>query len=76
MATHSSILAAESHGQRSLPVCSPWGGKELDTTKPLMITWLCFSAYKGNTFLLERKEKGRERGRESGRIQSLQKCVM
>ena len=24
---------AESHGQRSLEGCSPWGGKELDTTE-------------------------------------------
>ena len=32
MATHSSILASESHGQRSLVDYSPWGPKELDTT--------------------------------------------
>ena len=31
MATHSSILG-ELHGQRSLVSCSPWGGKESDTT--------------------------------------------
>ena len=31
MATHSSILAAESHGQRSLAGYSTWGGKEPDT---------------------------------------------
>ena len=29
-ATHSSILAWESHGQRSLAGYSPWGRKELD----------------------------------------------
>ena len=30
VATHSSILAGESHGQRSLVGYSPWGHKELD----------------------------------------------
>ena len=33
MTTHSSILAGESHGQRSLAGCSAWGHKELDTTE-------------------------------------------
>ena len=33
MATHSSILAWESHGQRSLVGCSPWGCKESDTAE-------------------------------------------
>ena len=32
MAIHSSILAWESHGQRTLVGYSPWGRKELDTT--------------------------------------------
>ena len=32
-ATHSSILAGESHGQRSLAGYSPWGHKESDTTE-------------------------------------------
>ena len=31
MATHSSILPGESHGQRSLAAYSPWGCKESDT---------------------------------------------
>ena len=35
MATHSSILAGESHGQRSLAGCSPWGHKDSDTTEQL-----------------------------------------
>ena len=35
MAIHSSILAWESHGQRSLVDYSPWGHKELDTKKRL-----------------------------------------
>ena len=33
MATHSSILREESHGQRSLVGYCPLGHKELDTTK-------------------------------------------
>ena len=33
MATHSSILAWRSHGQRSLADYSPWGHKELDVTE-------------------------------------------
>jgi len=32
MATHSSILAGEFHGQRSLVGYSSWGRKELDST--------------------------------------------
>ena len=32
MATHSSILPGEPHGQRSLAGYRPWGRKELDTT--------------------------------------------
>jgi len=37
MATHSSILAGKSHGQRSLAVYSPWGCRELDMTEDWMI---------------------------------------
>ena len=32
MATHSSILAGEFHGQRTLEGYSPWDRKELDMT--------------------------------------------
>ena len=32
-ATHSSILAGETHGQRSLVGYSPWGCKESDMTE-------------------------------------------
>ena len=35
MAIHSSILAWESHGQRTLAGYSPWGCKESDMTKQL-----------------------------------------
>ena len=33
IATHFSILAGKSHGQRSLVSYSPWGREELDTTE-------------------------------------------
>ena len=33
MATHSSVLAGESHGQRSLVGYSPWGHKVSDRTE-------------------------------------------
>ena len=33
MATHSSILLGQSHGQRSLVVYSPQGHRELDVTE-------------------------------------------
>ena len=33
MATHSNILPGESHGQRGLVGCSPWGRKESDMTE-------------------------------------------
>ena len=32
-ATHSSSLPGESHGQRSLAGCSPWGRTESDMTE-------------------------------------------
>ena len=35
MATHSSVLPGESHGQRTLAVYSPWGCKELETPERL-----------------------------------------
>ena len=38
MATHSSILPGESHGQRSLASYSPWGRKESDTTEQLSLS--------------------------------------
>ena len=36
MATHSSILPGELHGQRNLAGYSPWGHKELDTTELIL----------------------------------------
>ena len=38
MAIHSSILAGEFHGQRSLVGYSPWGRKESDMTERLTHT--------------------------------------
>ena len=38
MATYSSILPGEFHGQRSLSDYSPWGCKELGTTEQLKYT--------------------------------------
>ena len=35
MATHSSVLAGKSHGQRSLVGYIPWGHKEPDMTERL-----------------------------------------
>ena len=35
MATTPVFLRGESHGQRSLSGCSPWGHKESDTTEGL-----------------------------------------
>ena len=44
MATHSSILPGEFHGQRSLEGYSPRGHKELDTTEQLSTApWCSFS---------------------------------
>ena len=36
MGTHSSILAWEIHGQRTLVFYGPWGRKELDTAQQLI----------------------------------------
>ena len=38
MATHSSFLRGESHGQRSLAGYSLWGRRELDTTEQVSHT--------------------------------------
>ena len=37
LATHSTVLPGESHGQRSLAGYSPWGCKESDTTERIMV---------------------------------------
>ena len=43
MATHSSILAGEFHGQRGLAGYSPWGCEEADTTEQLTLSLSCSS---------------------------------
>ena len=43
MATHSGILAGESHGQRSLASYSPWGCKESDMSERLTHTTMTFT---------------------------------
>ena len=42
MATHTSILPGESHGQRSLVGYSPRGCEESDTTEWLTLTWAIY----------------------------------
>ena len=42
IATHSSILAGKSHGQRSLLGYSPWGHKESDTCLHAHTGWHLF----------------------------------
>ena len=44
MAIHSSILAGELHGQRSLENYSPWGPKKSDTTEWLSTMSLTFTS--------------------------------
>ena len=41
MATHSSILAGEIHGERSLVDYSPWSHMELNTTEHSHVTCAC-----------------------------------
>ena len=48
MATNSSILAREFHGQRRLVGYSPWGCKELGTTKQLSVH---FTAHTGELYI-------------------------
>ena len=45
MVTHSSILAGEFRGQRSLAGCSLWGRKESDTTEWLTHSFVSHIAY-------------------------------
>ena len=48
MTTHPSILAWESHGQRSLVDYSPWDFKESDTTEHAYINRICLFAVAWN----------------------------
>ena len=55
MSTHSSVLAGESHGQRSLAGYSPWGQKESD-----IIEWLTHSTIWGPCTQALRSKGGQE----------------
>ena len=48
VAPHSSTLAWEIHGQRSLVGCRPWGRKESDTTERLHFHFSLSSIEEGN----------------------------
>ena len=50
MATHSSMLAGEVHGQRSLAGYSPWGRKESDMTEQLAHLSMGIGNLKRNLF--------------------------
>ena len=57
MGTHSSILAWEIHGRRSLAGYSPWSRKESDTTEQLT-----FSPFTFIDFSMPRKHLKRYKG--------------
>ena len=48
MATHSSILAWKTHGQRSLVGCSPWGRKGSGTIERLTLTYVEYTSDQGS----------------------------
>ena len=50
MATHSTPLPGDSHGQRSLTVYSPWGDKESDTTEHLSTQACTHVSFKQQSF--------------------------
>ena len=52
MATHSSLLAGESHELRSLVAYSPWGCKESDTTAQLTHSCICSSRIEQSLLLV------------------------
>ena len=52
MATHSSILAGESHGQRSLAGYSPWDCIESDTTEATQHAHKGLKKIQGDSFTL------------------------
>ena len=55
MAIHSSILAGEAHGQRSLADYSLWGHKELDTTeRRTLLLFFRFYSHVGHCRILSR----------------------
>ena len=64
MVTHSSILAWETHGQKSLVGYSPWGHEELDMTErlPFHFSVSCIGAGNGNPLQCSCLENSRDRG--------------
>ena len=64
MAPHSSTLAGESHGWRSLVGCSPWGREELDTTErlPFHFSLSCIGEGNGNPLQCSCLENPRDWG--------------
>ena len=71
MATHPSILAWESHGQRSVAGYSPWGRKESDTTEQLSMQEQQTGIRRGKTattpcFLYKENRKGEEQNLKNG----------
>ena len=66
MATHSSIHAWKSHGQRSLAGYSPWCGKELDMTQPTRDSSVNVAIYYYYFLMTAESQKGLRC--ESGRV--------
>ena len=64
MVTHSSILAWETHGQKSLVGYSPWRHEELDMTEwlPFHFSVSCIGAGNGNPLQYSCLENPRDRG--------------
>ena len=58
------LLPGKSHGWRSLVGCSPWGGKESDTTEqlPFHFSLSCIGEGNGNPFQCSCLENPRDRG--------------
>ena len=56
MATHSSILTWQTHGQRSLSGYGPWGCKELDMTEGLTLSLYHFTSVNPISFNSSREQ--------------------
>ena len=71
MTTHSSILAWESHEQRSLTGYNPWGRKELNTTERLHFHFSFSFTEEGNGNPLQYSCLGIPGTREPGGLPSM-----
>ena len=56
------FLPGESHGQRSLVGCSPWGRQESDTTEQLHFSLACIGEGNGNPLQCSCSENPRDGG--------------